>query len=90
MKTMKVTHHQVALVHNASGDVVHTHEIVYHEGAAPISEADLHREALLGATSAHRHSGELTVRTSSATELEAHHEKIREGMALPSPRRSAE
>lgn len=88
MKTMKVTHHQVAFVHDESGEIVHTHEIVYHEGAAPVAEAILHSEALAGAKSAHAHTSELKVRTSSLKELDAHRNETIARMASTAFRRS--
>lgn len=89
MKTMKITHHQVAFVHNESGEIVHTHEIIYHEGAEPIAEALLHRETLAGVKSAYGHVGKLKVRTSSPKELETHRAETSARMAVAFPRRSA-
>jgi hypothetical protein len=69
----QATVHHVILVRNGNGKIVHTHEVILFDGAAPLTEQELLDAAIGAATSHHPDVGDLTPSISTKEELERLH-----------------
>jgi hypothetical protein len=58
MAQMPSTGHHAVVVRNGAGQVVHTHEVIDFEDAAPLSEEELLEQAVSAARRAHATGGE--------------------------------
>lgn len=70
MRHMGQTGHHVVLVRDGAGRVVHTHEVVYFEGADQLDDSQLQAEAIEAARRAHSRDDELVATVSSEDDLE--------------------
>lgn len=87
MHTMRMTDRQVVLVRDASGNVLHTHEVVYFDNAAPMDDSALHREAVRAALALHTSARESELRPVTSSQEEV--DKMRRGVR-PGPRPASE
>jgi hypothetical protein len=69
MNTMKITNHQIAVVRDNTGNIIHTHEVICYDNADPIDEKTLHNEALQSAATTHPNRTNLTAHQISNDEL---------------------
>jgi hypothetical protein len=70
MRHMRQTGHHVVLVRDHTGKVVHTHEVVYFDGADQLDDSQLQVEAIEAARRAQSQDDELVATVSTEDDLE--------------------
>jgi hypothetical protein len=69
MQPMEQTAHHVVLVRDGAGQIVHTHEVIYFQGADELDDGQLKAEALAAAERTHSQNDKLVATVSSNDEL---------------------